>query len=99
MVLPPWDYPQDAGCQMQDAGVEIENIELPAGVPGLFHRNTTRRLVQRALDFQPDVIHCFKPKAYAGLSAWWLWRTIYLSKLPRLTSTANALPSLRPTTS
>jgi len=74
MILPPWDYPQDAGCKMQDAGVEIENIELPAGVPGLFHVNTTRRLVQRALDFQPDVIHCFKPKAYAGLAAWWLWQ-------------------------
>ena len=74
MILPPWDWPQDAGCKMQDAGVEIENIELPAGVPGLFHLNTTRRLVQRALDFQPDVIHCFKPKAYAGLAAWWVWQ-------------------------
>jgi len=74
MILPPWDYPQDAGCKMQAAGVEIENIELPTGVPGLFHVNTSRRLVQRALDFQPDVIHCFKPKAYAGLAAWWLWQ-------------------------
>ena len=59
---------------MQDAGVEIENIELPAGVPGWFHASTTRRLAQRALDFQPEVIHCFKPKAYAGLAAWWLWQ-------------------------
>lgn len=74
MVLPPWDYPQDAGCKMQDAGVEIENITLPAGVPGLFHVNTMRRLVQHALDFHPEVIHCFKPKAYAGLAAWWLWQ-------------------------
>ena len=74
LVLPPWDFPQDAGSKSQEAGVAIENIELPAGVPGLFHINTTRRLVQRALDFQPDVIHCFKPKAYAGLTAWWLWQ-------------------------
>ena len=74
MILPPWDYPQDAGYRTQDAGVEIENIELPTGVPGLFHLNTTRRLVGRALDFQLDVIHCFKPKAYAGLAAWWLWQ-------------------------
>jgi glycosyltransferase involved in cell wall biosynthesis len=74
MILPPWDYPQDAGSKRQDAGVEIESIALPAGVPGLFHVSATRRLVQRALDFQPDVIHCFKPKAYAGLSAWWLWQ-------------------------
>jgi glycosyltransferase involved in cell wall biosynthesis len=74
MVLPPWDYPEDAGRMWQEAGVELENIALPAGVPGLFHISTTRRLVQRALDFQPDVIHCFKPKAYAGLAAWWLWQ-------------------------
>jgi glycosyltransferase involved in cell wall biosynthesis len=74
MILPPWDYVQDAGNKTQDAGVEIENIELPAGVPGLFHLNTTRSLVQRAIDFRPDAIHCFKPKAYAGLSAWWLWQ-------------------------
>lgn len=74
MILPPWDYPQDAGCKMQDAGVEIENIALPAGVPGLFHISMTQRLVQRALDFEPDVIHCFKPKAYAGLAGWWSWQ-------------------------
>jgi glycosyltransferase involved in cell wall biosynthesis len=74
MLLPPWDHPQDAGRRTQAAGVEIENMALPAGVPGLFHLNTTRRLIKRALDFQPDVIHCFKPKAYAGLAAWWLWQ-------------------------
>ena len=74
MILPPWDYPQDAGGKMQDAGVEIENIALPAGVPGLFHISMTQRLVQRALDFEPDVIHYFKPKAYAGLAGWWSWQ-------------------------
>lgn len=83
MVLPPWDYPQDAGEKRQDAGVEIENITLPVGVPGLFHLNTTRRLVNRALDFQPDVIHCFKPKAYAGLAAWGLWQ---MKRMGRMTA-------------
>src|SRR5512136_2716469 len=66
VILPPWDYPQDAGCKLQEAGVEVENIELPAGVPGWFHVGVMRRLVERALGF--------KPKAYAGLAAWWLWR-------------------------
>jgi glycosyltransferase involved in cell wall biosynthesis len=74
VILPPWDFPEDAGLRLHDAGVEVENIELPAGVPGWFHVSTTRRLVRRALDFQPEVIHCFKPKAYAGLAAWWLWQ-------------------------
>ena len=74
VILPPWDFPEDAGRRLHDAGVEVENIELSAGVPGWFHVSTTRRLAQRALDFQPEVIHCFKPKAYAGLAAWWLWQ-------------------------
>lgn len=81
MVLPPWDFPQDAGSKRQEAGVEVENVDLPAGVPGWFHLNLTRRLVQRALDFQPDVIHCFKPKAYAGLAAWWLWQLQRLGRV------------------
>ena len=81
MVLPPWDFPQDAGSMKRDAGVEVENIELTASVPGLFHLRITRRLVQRALDFQPDVIHCFKPKAYAGLAAWWLWQLKRLGRV------------------
>jgi glycosyltransferase involved in cell wall biosynthesis len=81
MVLPPWDYPQDAGCKTQDAGVEIESIALPPGVPGLFQLSTARRLVWRALDFKPDVIHCFKPKAYAGLAAWWLWQLKRLGRV------------------
>ena len=81
MILPPWDYAQDAGSRRQDAGVEVENISLPSGVPGWFHLNTTRRLVQRALAFQPDVVHCFKPKAYAGLAAWQLWQMKHLGNV------------------
>jgi len=81
LMVPPWDHPADAGRKWQDAGVEIENIELPAPMPGLFHINTTRALVKRTLDFKPDVIHCFKPKAYAGLSAWGLWQMKRVGRL------------------
>lgn len=81
VIVPPWDHAEDAGRTWQDAGVEVENIELPAPTPGLFHINVTRSLVKRALDFKPDVIHCFKPKAYAGLSAWWLWQLKRLGRV------------------
>lgn len=81
VIVPPWDHVEDAGRKMQDAGVEIENIELPAPTPGLFHIKVTRSLVKRALDFKPDVIHCFKPKAYAGLSAWALWQLKRLGRV------------------
>lgn len=81
VIVPPWDHVEDAGRKWQDEGVEIENIELPAPTPGLFHINVTRTLVKRALDFRPDVIHCFKPKAYAGLSAWALWQLKRLGRV------------------
>jgi glycosyltransferase involved in cell wall biosynthesis len=81
IVVPPWDCPQEAGRTLHEAGVDVENIDLPASLPLLFHVNVTRRLIRRALDFQPDVIHCFKPKAYAGLSAWWLWQLRRLGRV------------------
>jgi glycosyltransferase involved in cell wall biosynthesis len=82
IVLPPWDFLQDAGSKhvlsvaegLQDAGVEIENIDLPKLPSPFFQLSVTRCLIKSAFDFKPDVIHCFKPKAYAGLSAWWLWQ-------------------------
>jgi len=73
VLLPPWSNPEDSGSDFEDGGVRVENIDLPARAPLLFHLRLTRRLIRRALALKPDVIHCFKPKAYAGLSAWWLW--------------------------
>jgi glycosyltransferase involved in cell wall biosynthesis len=48
--------------------VHVENVALPAGVPGWFHWRLTAMLVRRAVALKPDVIHTFKPKAYAGLA-------------------------------
>ncbi len=81
MLLPPWSNPEDSGRAFEDSGVRVENIELPPPRPVLFHLSTTRQLVRRALVFNPDVVHCFKPKAYAGLSAWWLWRMKRLGRM------------------
>lgn len=75
LLIPPWDSPQDAGRRWTDAGVAITNIDLPPSMPGLKHVTITRRLVGEVLGRQPDVVHAFKPKAYAGLTAtvlWWL---------------------------
>ncbi|NLE44854.1 MAG: glycosyltransferase family 4 protein [Chloroflexi bacterium] len=83
LLLPPWQNPEDAGARWEEAGVHVENIALPLGVPGLQHLWTTHRLVRRALELKPDVIHCFKPKAYAGLVHWWL-RQLVGARRPRL---------------
>ncbi|MGC9399321.1 MAG: glycosyltransferase family 4 protein [Anaerolineae bacterium] len=70
LLLPPWQNPEDAGRAWQEDGVRVENVGLPAGVPGWFHLRLTARLTHRALTLRPDVIHAFKPKAYAGLVHW-----------------------------
>jgi glycosyltransferase involved in cell wall biosynthesis len=74
LLLPPWDSPQDAGREWLDEGVSIRNVRLPPPVPLLRHWLLTWRLLRAALRHRPDVIHCFKPKAYAGLTAWAVWQ-------------------------
>ena len=73
ILLPPWSWPQHSGRSWEERGVRVENILLPPRRPGLFHLQVTWRLVRRALSLHPHVIHCFKPKAYSGLSAYFLW--------------------------
>jgi glycosyltransferase involved in cell wall biosynthesis len=68
LLLPPWQNPEDAGRVWDEGGVHVENVALPAGVPGWFHWRLTSALVHRAVLLKPDVIHTFKPKAYAGLA-------------------------------
>ncbi len=77
MLIPSWDDPERAGQSWEDGGVHIVNVALPPRLPLLFHILLTRTLVAQALALKPEVIHCFKPKAYAGLShlvLWWLRR-------------------------
>ena len=74
ILLPPWANPEESGRSYEDGSVRIENIALPPRRPLLFHVQATRRLIRRALALEPDVVHCFKPKAYAGLSAWCVWQ-------------------------
>jgi hypothetical protein len=85
VLIPPWDHPADAGREWVEDGVRVVNVPLPRQVPLLFHVLLTRRLVTRALALRPDVIHCFKPKAYAGLAhliLWWLRRLRFTKTLP-----------------
>jgi len=77
LLLPPWSWPEDSGAEWVSEGVRVVNITLPPSVPGLQHALITWRLARRALTERPDVLHCFKPKAYPGLIAslvWWLRR-------------------------
>jgi glycosyltransferase involved in cell wall biosynthesis len=68
LVVPPWSWPADSGREWIDGGVRVVNISLPS-TWGVGHVAIATRLARRALTGRPDVVHCFKPKAYAGLVA------------------------------
>ncbi|MFO7664003.1 MAG: glycosyltransferase family 4 protein [Chloroflexota bacterium] len=69
LFMPPWDTPDEADRAWEENGVELRYVPLRGGVIGI-----TRSLVSETLAWRPDVAHCFKPKAYSGLVAEWLWR-------------------------
>ncbi|MCP4425240.1 MAG: glycosyltransferase family 4 protein [Chloroflexi bacterium] len=69
LFMPPWQTPQEADKSWLEEDVAMRYTPLRGGVPGI-----TRRLVWETLAWEPDVVHFFKPKAYSGLAAWYLWR-------------------------
>lgn len=68
IIVPPWDSPEDAGKSRVDAGVQVVNTLLPKLWGPFFHLQLIGWLVRLALQAEPDVVHLFKPKAYAGLA-------------------------------
>ncbi len=69
VFMPPWQTPAEADRRWEEAGVRLRYVPLGGGPPGIF-----RALLTETLAFRPAVVHCFKPKAYSGLVAWWLWQ-------------------------
>ena len=81
LVLPPWSWPEDSGRVWEDEGVRILNVVLPRAPAPLFHLQTTRRLLEATLAQRPDVVHCFKPKAYSGFVQAALWARRWRGRL------------------
>ena len=73
LIMPPWHTPQEAGRSWEEAGVMLEYVRLGPDVCSLSHLILPVRLVRAALAWHPEIIHCFKPKGYAGAAAWFLW--------------------------
>jgi glycosyltransferase involved in cell wall biosynthesis len=69
VFMPPWHTPDEADRSWQEDDIELRYTMLSGGVMG-----TSRNLVKETVAWDPDVVHCFKPKAYSGLVAWWLWQ-------------------------
>lgn len=75
LIVPPWDNPADAGRCFDAAGVSVINLALPPRVPGLWYAELARRVVAATARLQPDVVHAFKPKGFAGVAAQWFLAT------------------------
>ena len=84
VALPPWDSPEDAGRAWHDRGVQLSNVSLPPPVPLYRHLSLARRVLGDALREEPEIVHCFKPKAYSGLAAMGLWYSRAGPRRPRL---------------
>ncbi len=69
LFMPPWHTPDKANTSWLEDGVPIRYTPLQGG-----YARIARRLIGETLAYKPDVVHCFKPKAYSGLAAWWLWQ-------------------------
>ena len=74
VLIPPYDCPRQSGLRWRDQGVQVDNLELPTLHGSLSQLVMARKLAQAAVTWQPDVVHCFKPKGPAGLAAWVLDR-------------------------
>lgn len=70
LLMPPWQTPAEANRSWEIDGVEMRYVPLHGGTLGI-----AQGLLHETLAWEPDIVHCFKPKAYSGLVAWWLWQT------------------------
>lgn len=68
VVVPPYDWPTDSGRRWTDRGVDLINVPLPRRPGGAGYAEMTARVLRCAVDWRPDVVHCFKPTGYSGLA-------------------------------
>ncbi len=63
VVVPPWDTPEEADSLLLYKNVDVFRVNLRGGL-----LPTLLRMQWRIQEFQPDIIHIVKPRAYAGIS-------------------------------
>lgn len=83
VLVPPWDDREASGRVIEDGGVRVANLRVPTR-PAFDVPVLTLRLARAVLAARPDVVHCFKPKAYSGLLAllWWGLRRVGAAQAP-----------------
>lgn len=70
IIAPPVHNPQDAGTSVMYDRVRVTHTAVaPPGLLGVARQ--AQWLWRHTTDYNPDVIHLFKPKGHAGLAARW----------------------------
>jgi glycosyltransferase involved in cell wall biosynthesis len=70
IFLPPYDNLEESGREWVQEGVRIKNVRADRGVSG--HSKLLLRLIRAVQQYQPDLVHVFKPKGFAGAAATYL---------------------------
>lgn len=80
ILVPPWDSPEDGGLVQNVDGVALVQVNVQGGLPAI-----VARLMQEIALRKPDIVHCVKPRAYAGIVHWLLWQQRRVGKpTPRI---------------
>jgi glycosyltransferase involved in cell wall biosynthesis len=70
VVIPPWDDPERAGERWTQDGFAVVHTSAGGGIAS--PPSILREVVHRVQEFQPDVVHAFKPIGYSAAAASWL---------------------------
>jgi glycosyltransferase involved in cell wall biosynthesis len=70
IFLPPYDNLADSGRHWIQEGVQIRNAKAGKGIAG--YPPLLTRLILEVQAYQPDLLHVFKPKGFAGAAATYL---------------------------
>lgn len=71
IIAPAVHNPQDAGSSVVHGGVLVTHIAATTLPSMLGVAQQSHLLWRTARDWQPDILHVFKPKGHAGLAGWW----------------------------
>ena len=74
IFLTPYDHREDEGKEYRHEGVRVANMLL-GKAPILRHISACYSLCRETIRYDPDVIHVFKPKGYAGAALTYLMAT------------------------
>jgi glycosyltransferase involved in cell wall biosynthesis len=68
ILISPYDNPVFSGKQTSESGVSIKNLRI-GDLPVIKHGKIPLDFLREIHRIQPDIVHIFKPKGFAGLTA------------------------------